>query len=163
MMKLIDVTKRIKWHLVAVLFGLSVLAWVVTKPIFADSFAENPPEIVKGATEQGFPYMSGGIGIDEREVMQSWGGAYNLKLSFAEESGTYLSDVKLLIEDETGREMIRTTSNGPWFYVQLPPGTYTIKATFEDETKQIKNLRLSEGGRALRYVHWDIGGEKEAQ
>ena len=163
MMKLFDVTKRINWHPVAVLFGLSVLAWVFTRPIFADSLAENPPGIVQAATEQGFPYMSGGIGIDEREVMQSWGGSYNLKLSFAETSGTYLSDVKLLIEDEKGREVIRTTSNGPWFYVQLPPGTYTVKATFEDETKQIKNLRLSEEGRALRYVHWDIGGEKEAQ
>lgn len=156
MMTLFDVTKRIDWHLVAVLFGLSVLAWVLTKPIFADSSAENPPGIVKSATERGFPYMSGGIGIDEREVMQSWGGAYNLKLSFAETSGTYLSDVKLLIEDEKGREMIRTTTNGPWFYVQLPPGTYTVKATFEDETKQIKNLHLAEGDRATRLLHWDL-------
>lgn len=155
MLKLFDATKRIDWHLVAVLFGLSVLAWALTKPIFADSSAVGVPGIVKGATEKGFPYMSGGIGIDEREVMQSWGGAYNLQLSFAETSGVYVSDVRLLILDETGREIVRATINGPWFYIKLPAGRYYVKATFGGETREIKNLHLPEGRRVSRFLHWD--------
>ena len=79
-----------------VAMSLSVFsAWILTEKIFAQSPVESPPGIAKGATEQGFPYMSGGVGLDEREVMRSWGAAYNLRLSFAETSGMYLSDVKL--------------------------------------------------------------------
>lgn len=158
MVKRVKAGEAWSWTLILLGFGLLVFApWILNEKIFAQSSPENPPGILRGSTEQGYGYMTGGIGLDEREVMQSWGGAYDLKLSFAETSGTYLSDVKLsIIEDEKGREMIRTTSNGPWFYVQLPPGTYTVKATFEDETKQIKNLHLAEGDRAMRLLHWDL-------
>jgi hypothetical protein len=56
--------------------------------------------------------------------------------------------------------MVRAITNGPWFYIKLPPGRYTVKATYEDETKQIKNLQLVEGDRVTRLVHWDL--EKES-
>jgi tripartite-type tricarboxylate transporter receptor subunit TctC len=32
----------------------------------------------------------------------------------------------------------------------IPPGRYTVKATYEDETKQIKNLQLAEDHRVTR-------------
>lgn len=99
--------------------------------------------------------MTGGVGSGEREVMQSWAGDYNLKLAFAESSGVYVSDVALSI-DKDGRQMVRTMTNGPWFYIKLPPGRYTVKATYEDETKEIKNLQLVEGDRVTRFVHWDL-------
>jgi hypothetical protein len=73
-------------------------------------------------------------------------------------SGEYLSDVELSIV-KYGREIVHETANGPWFYIHLPPGEYTVKATYEDETKQIKNLQLVEGGRITRLVHWDLEGE----
>jgi hypothetical protein len=98
--------------------------------------------------------MTGGVGSGEREIMQSWAEDYNLKLAFAETSGVYVSDVALSIEKE-GRRMVRTTTNGPWFYIKLPPGRYTVKAMYQDETKQIKNVQLAEGDRVARLVHWD--------
>ena len=105
------------------------------------------------------PYYAGKtIGTDEREIMQSWGGDYNGKLAFAEISGVYLSDVELWIEKD-GREMVHATANGPWSYIKLPPGRYTVKATYEDETKQIKNVQLVEGGHVTRLVHWDAEEE----
>jgi hypothetical protein len=73
-------------------------------------------------------------------------------------SGEYLSDVELLIV-KYGREMVRETANGPWFYIKLPPGEYTVNASYDDETKQIKNLQLIEGGRVTRIVRWDLKEE----
>jgi hypothetical protein len=73
-------------------------------------------------------------------------------------SGVYLSDVELWIEKD-GREIVHETSNGPWFYIRLPPGKYTVEATYEDQTKQIKNLQVAEGHRVTRLLHWDLKEE----
>jgi hypothetical protein len=136
-------------------FSLGILAGSIP----AQMSTENPPHITRGVTKQGFAYMTGGVGTDEREIMQSqWEGDYNLKLAFAEMSGAYLSDVELLIEKD-GREMVRATVNGPWFYIKLPPGRYTVKAAYEDKTKQIKNLQVTEGHRVTRLVHWELEEE----
>jgi hypothetical protein len=99
--------------------------------------------------------MTGEVGTEERKIMQSWGGDYNLKLAFVEMSGEYLSDVELLIV-KYGREMVRETANGPWFYIELPPVEYTVNATYQGETKQIKNIKLVEEGRVTRLMRWDL-------
>jgi len=157
---MIKLPKRInvkKFGLFLLAFGLGLLSpWMLADKILAQSSAENPAGIIKGATKEGFPYMSGGIGTGAREIMQSWGGNYNLKLTFSELSGNYLADVKLVLEDANGKEVISTMTNGPWFYIQLPPGNYTVKADFEGETKQIKNLRLAKAERVTRLLHWDL-------
>ena len=147
------------WPLVFFVFSFASLSpWILAGSTSAQTSMEHPPHIIRGVTDHGFAYMTGGIGSGERELMQSWGGDYNLKLAFAEMSGAYLSDVELLIEKD-GREMARATTNGPWFYVNLPPGKYTINATYEDETKQIKDLQLAEGHRLTRLLHWDLENE----
>jgi hypothetical protein len=136
-------------------FDVAVFSlWMLAGSISAQASTENPPQIISGVTEQGFPYITGGIGGEEREIMQTRAGDYNLKLTFAEASGEYLSDVELSIMRD-GREMVRRTANGPWFYVELPPGRYTVNATYKDETREIKNLQITEGGRVTRFVNWD--------
>jgi hypothetical protein len=149
-----DAIKNRYWLLVFSFAGFS-LCTLVGSIAAAQTSTENPPEIIRGVTEQGFAYMTGGVGSGEREIMQSWAGDYNLKLAFAETSGVYVSDVALSI-DKDGRQMVRTMTNGPWFYIKLPPGSYTVKATYEDETRQIENLQLVEGDRVTRLVHWDL-------
>ena len=86
--------------------------------------ARFPPAILitEGKTAQGFPYISGGVSTDERERMETEGKSYNVKLAFAERRGAYLSDVKVVIEGAKGAEIVSVTTNGPWFFIQLPPG-----------------------------------------
>jgi hypothetical protein len=147
------------WQVLLLATSLGVISpgWF-SADIFAQSLPQDSAGIVKDKTEQGFQYMTGGIGIGEREMMQNWAENYNLKLSFAEKSGVYLADVNVLIEKD-GREMVRAITNGPWFYIQLPPGTYGVKATFKDETKEIKNVRLKAGDRVTRVMRWDLAEE----
>ncbi|HEU4345546.1 MAG TPA: carboxypeptidase regulatory-like domain-containing protein [Candidatus Binatia bacterium] len=114
-----------------------------------------------GASDQGFRYMSGGIGLEEREIMLGWEADYTLKLAFAELSGDYLSNVKVHVAGRNGKEVLSMTTNGPWLYIKLPPGTFDVKATFEGETRQIENLHLPKGNPVTRLLHWDL--EEESQ
>jgi hypothetical protein len=82
----------------------------------------------EGGTYAGIPYLSGGIGLDERETLRSVGKEYNLHLSFALTEGNYLSDVEVLITDAKGRTAVEAISHGPWFFAELPAGTYRIRA-----------------------------------
>lgn len=77
----------------------------------------------------GVHYISGGIGLDEREELEMMGRNYNLKLVFAVQQGNYLSDIKVVVTGSGGNIVLEAISDGPWFYVQLPPGTYNVSAT----------------------------------
>src|SRR3990172_10365522 len=69
---------------------------------------ETPPwiDITAGKTAQGFAYLCGGVGSDEREIMEEKGKAYNVKLSFAAKGGAFLSDVTLVIAEAKSGERV---------------------------------------------------------
>lgn len=81
------------------------------------------------AAGEAVPYMSGGVGKDERQQLLQAAEGYNLKLVFhTKTEGAYLSHVKVSIRDPEGRLILRTVSEGPWFFVRLPPGSYDVSA-----------------------------------
>lgn len=125
--------------------------------------AQFPPAIliVEGKTIQGFPYLSGGVSSDEREVMEERGKTYNLKLIFAAKTGEYLSNVILTIREAKGGEIITITTNGPWFYAQLPSANYSITATFNGQTRMIKSLNLAKDKFVRQVLLWDLGLQAE--
>ena len=47
-------------------------------------------------------YMTGGVGIDERQQMEEMAKGYNLKAIFATTSGGYLSDIAITITKTSG-------------------------------------------------------------
>jgi hypothetical protein len=125
----------------------------------AESLEEQAAQVITGKTDEGVRYMMGGVGIGERDLMQSRAEEYNLKLSFAEKVGVYLADVDVVVEDRSGKKIISRKTNGPWLYLQLPPGTYDVKATFEGETKELKNVRVTSAARLTRVMRWDLPEE----
>jgi hypothetical protein len=78
----------------------------------------------------GVAYVSGGVGADSIGQLSALSKDFNLKLVFALTSGDYLSDVGVSITDASGRTLLQTTSDGPWFLIKLPAGNYQIVATF---------------------------------
>ena len=112
--------------------------------------------IVSGKTANNVEYMSGGVGIDERQQMQMKAKDYDLKLSFADRRGEFISDVKVIIADRHGKELVNLTTAGPWLFVELPTGNYELKATFAHHTEEIKNIHVSQGHLAARLLHWDL-------
>ena len=121
--------------------------------------AQFPPTIVitEGKTNQGYPYLFGGVGSDEREAIEERAKGYNVKLIFAEKRGAFISGVTVLLATAKGAEIASLMTQGPWFYIQLPPGDYAVKATFKGETKQIKNLSVPKDKRVLQGLIWDLG------
>ena len=81
-------------------------------------------------TAGGVSYVSGGVGTDSIDRLNSLAGDFNLKLVFALKSGAYVSDVRVAIADAAGKTLLDTTSEGPWFLTRLPVGNYQIVATF---------------------------------
>ena len=121
--------------------------------------AQLPPAIIitEGKTSRGFPYLFGGVGSDEREAMEERAKDYNVKLVFAEKRGAFLSGVTVAIATAKGTEIASLGTEGPWFYIQLPPGDYSVKATFKGETKQIRSLRVPKEKMIQEGLIWDLG------
>jgi len=80
----------------------------------------------------GVPYLSGGVGLDEQAAMDALAGQYNLKLVFAQAGGNYLGDVRVNLQ---GPANLSAFSGGPWFLVNLPPGSYRVTADYNGAVK----------------------------
>ena len=105
--------------------GLAGLLFVLGSRGNVDSLISEGPQV---QTYAGIPYLSGGIGLDEREALRSLANEYNMYLSFALKKGNYLSDVEVLIADNRGMTVLAAVSQGPWFFAKLPAGTYHSRA-----------------------------------
>jgi hypothetical protein len=126
-----------------------------------DSFAQEFPPgvmILQGKTMRGYSYISGGVSSNEREIIEEAGKAYNVRLAFAEKRGPYLADVRLVIEGAQAAQIIAITTPGPLFYIQLPPGNYSVKATFNGQTKEIKRLEVPKDKMIRQTLVWDLPG-----
>ena len=75
-------------------------------------------------------YISGGVGDDDLNAINTEQGAYNLKLIFAA-GGAYLANVGVEIMDSKGQNLLDIRTEGPVLLVKIPHGTYTVKATTE--------------------------------
>lgn len=100
------------------------------------------------------PYISGGVGYDERARMEAAKSQYNLRLLFAiSGSGSYLSAVKVRIQDPRGATLLDATSNGPWLYAQLPPGAYVLTLDNQGQI-QTRNIRITPQGATVENIYW---------
>jgi hypothetical protein len=95
------------------------------------------------------PYVSGGIGIDAIDRLDTMTSQFNVKLVFAFKSGEYLSDVNVTITDAAGKTILDTKSDGPWLMAKLRPGQYQIAASFAG---QMERRSVSVGTAKLNTV-----------
>jgi hypothetical protein len=87
---------------------------------------------LKPQTEGGVSYVSGGIGLEERQALKKVEGDYNLRLLFAARgSREYLADVKVTIRSADGETLLEAVADGPRFLVRLAPGSYRVIAANE--------------------------------
>ena len=133
-----------------VTIGLAGLLFVLGSRGNADSLIPEGPQV---QTYAGIPYLSGGIGLDEREALRSLANEYNLYLSFALKKGNYLSDVEVLIANNRGMTVLAAVSQGPWFFTKLPVGTYRIRAkTLGESLEQM--VHVPQQGQARFSFLW---------
>lgn len=87
--------------------------------------------VVRGQTEGGLAYLSGGITIRDRQTMYAERARYGLWVAtVAKGAGAYLTDARLRIVALPGKAVVlERTMDGPWFFLALPAGPYEISAT----------------------------------
>jgi hypothetical protein len=143
----------VKKRISAFMLG-SFLAVLLREDALAQSQHVALPGILMATSDEGTRYLVGGIGSDERETIENLGTDFNVKLVFAQTSGDYVSDVRVVIDDVNGKRVAHVVTNGPWLYVKLPPGRYRVKATYVATPIEIQGLEVSEGKRLVRTLHW---------
>jgi hypothetical protein len=116
-------------------------------------WAQEP--VLQPRTEGGVTFISGGVGMEEREALKKVEGDYNLRLLFASRGGELVADVKVTILDATGKTVLETVSGGPRFLAKLEPGRYRITAV-NNGTPITRTVRISPKRAASQAFHWKI-------
>lgn len=133
---------------VAAIYGLLVLSASVEArtPRFPDA------SVTRMESPSGHPYMVGGIGLAAQQVMMRAAGLYNLKLVFARRAGTLMMPTFLVIGNNHGLHLEKISVRGPWFYIRLPAGPYTILTRFDDQIVIIRNVYLGDEEQKTYWV-----------
>lgn len=134
----------------------AVLAIFVLPILSASTEARTPQfpdtSVTRAKSPSGHPYMVGGIGFAAQQAMERMASSYNLKLVFARRAGTLIAPSFLVIGANNGLHLEKIFVRGPWFYIQLPSGAYTILARFDNQVVIIRNVYLGEEGRQTYWV-----------
>ncbi len=98
-----------------------------------------------GATEAALPivqnsngisYITGGVGEEELAALKEHEADFNVRLLATSVNGEYMSEVAIRFLNKQGEEVFRVESAGPFLYVNLPVGTYTVEAVSSMGTVQ---------------------------
>lgn len=98
-------------------------------------------------------YLTGGIGADEEDAMKAATSDYNLLISNAEKDGEFTAGADLVIRDTKGHAVVQARNTGPLFYVQLPPGSYVVDATYNG-IERVRNVKVGERNPADVHLIW---------
>jgi hypothetical protein len=118
-----------------VIVAIAIVFAGICNTVYAEEGYASP---IEQMIYQGIPYVSGGVGLEEREALAAKYGNYNLKLMFAAKGGEYLADIKVEISDSRGKKVLVATADGPWFFTNLPQGKYTVTVTTMGKEQQNK-------------------------
>lgn len=134
-----------------ILAGISGLVLAAAPAGFAAADDSSAPLQVKN--QQGLSYVSGGFGVEERERLAVMGKDDNLVLSFALRDGEYLGGAEVSIKDQTGKEILSTSADGPLFYAKLPTGVYKVDATVMGKTIE-QTVHVPATGQVHAFFAW---------
>jgi hypothetical protein len=116
--------------------------------------ARKGPEIHR--TEDGIAYISTGVGFDSRVNLPS----FALKLIFANKTNKYLAGIDTEITPLPNGKSTRIYSNGPWLLVDLPPGTYAVKATTTKGHRISKQILVTKGQVTQVKLVWNLSDDE---
>lgn len=138
--------KRGRWILIPMVVFLTIL--------FALSIHSAEEDFFKKGRKRGIPFVSGGVGQRERDILKEMGTEYSLKLIFSNKKGEYLSDVIVKILDQKDETILITVSNGPWLFVDLPTGIYHLEASSKADQKRISHVKIEKGRQRVISIQW---------
>ncbi|HEU0204023.1 MAG TPA: hypothetical protein VFR86_26745 [Burkholderiaceae bacterium] len=111
-------------------------------------------------TAGGIVYATGAVTVEELRALESEKGKYNLWVTTAAKgSGAHLSDAAIKITNPKEKDVVvETTIVGPWFFINLPPGTYQVETTFQGQTQK-RTARVAAKGLRQMILYFDEQAE----
>ena len=106
------------------------------------------------------PMVSGGVSLNARDTLRGSESNANIKMVFALNTGNYVSDVHVKVQDRAGRVVIDDVSNGPWLLARLPAGTYTAVATYAGKPVTHK-FSVGKSGMRTAQFRWPASVEQQ--
>lgn len=92
------------------------------------------------ANAQSAVVWTGGVTEEEREAAPNRG----TTLEFFVTGGSFLSAVQVIVKERSsGREVVNTTTTGPWLILDLPAGDYSVRAQRENGQAQGGNITVA--------------------
>jgi len=111
----------------------------------------SPPEVEQ---QNGIRYLSGGVGLDERDQMRATAAGFDLRMMFSyARSGEFIAGVDVTIRDAQGREVLVVPDAGPLLYAKLPSGIYRVTAEAEGGT-QTRTVSVQQGRPVESHLTW---------
>lgn len=123
--------------------------------------------LVRGQTDDGAAFLSGGVTVDDRKAMRAERASYSLWVAtVAKRSGAYIGDVRLAIT-RVGEKapLLARTMDGPWLLAALPAGRYEIVATLPGDGANTKEqtlksqVQLAKSGQRQAVLRFDSPAE----
>jgi len=96
-------------------------------------------------------YVTGGIGMEERETLEAMQKDYNVRIVSSEMSGDYLDATPIVISDSAKHEVVHASA-GPLFYAQLPAGRYKVRSS-NDGQDQTQDIVITKNSPPVR-IHF---------
>ena len=104
----------------------------------------------KVQSTNGVAYMNGGSGTENADYMKSRGSEFPLQIVFSGRGGEYGVAEKVTIRSG-GNELLTVPDAGPILMFKLPPGNYTVEASF----KGVIEKRTVSIGRGVSKLNWN--------
>jgi hypothetical protein len=108
----------------------------------------------------GIEYMSGGIGSDEAQLMETVSPRWPATFEFAikdHKGAEFASDVRVTVRDANGAVLFdHVASEGPFMVARLDPGTYEVEARLRGNTLK-QTLQVTPGMPAKMTFLWPEG------
>jgi hypothetical protein len=136
--------------MVAALFGMTLMFSTKSVAAMAPTGEFAGITIEKGHVGN-VTYETGGVGLEERAAMQKSIKDYNVRLVFANTKGWYLSSIPVQIKGTDEKVLLNKESNGPWFWVSLPQGSYEIVAS-RGNKQEVHKIDVSKAPQNIEFT-----------
>jgi hypothetical protein len=103
----------------------------------------------------GVDYINGGAGDEARAAIAQVQPGFGLRLLFSNGGGEFLVADHVAVKGKAG-EVFDVDRAGPLLLVRLPPGDYSVAATYEGRTE----IRPVKVGAATSTLNWSFGGAR---
>jgi hypothetical protein len=130
-------------------WGLVLFALCI--PAIPLTFAQTNPSPATGLVTHhgaaGTEYLNGGAGEEERAAMAARQSEFPFKVVLSAAGGEFVVAEKLSVSTPQG-ELLEIRDAGPIVMIKLPPGQYTLVATWQGKTER-RSVRLAGPAQSL--------------